>query len=197
MPRSRYVLPVLFLACTALNTASAQDARTAAAAPPVPAQYAATAFGQSGAIAGKSFGLSVYVDAVTSDSEIQELVGILRQKGQSGLVSAMEDMKEKGRVAPTGVVGTGMRIVRMRPGKNGGLHIVMATDRPITFGELYNSTRSRDYPVGIVVLDVDKDGKGAGSLAPACKIKFNKKNELEVEHYGQKPFRLTNVYREK
>jgi hypothetical protein len=47
------------------------------------------------------------------------------------------------------------------------------------------------------VLDVDKDGKGAGQLAPVCKIKFNKKNELEIENYGQKPFRLANVYLQK
>jgi hypothetical protein len=47
------------------------------------------------------------------------------------------------------------------------------------------------------VLDVDKDGKGTGSLAPICKIKFNKQNQLEVEHYGQKPLRLANVRRVK
>ena len=47
------------------------------------------------------------------------------------------------------------------------------------------------------VLNVDKDGKGTGTFAPLCKIKFNKKNELEIEHYGQKPFRLANVYRQK
>ncbi|MGB8911757.1 MAG: hypothetical protein WCC85_05760, partial [Candidatus Sulfotelmatobacter sp.] len=80
--------------------------------------------------------------------------------------------------------------------KNGGQHIVLATDRPISFGEAYNSTRSRDYPIGIVVLDVDKDGKGTGTFALACKIKFNKNDELQIEHYGQKPFRLANVYRQ-
>jgi hypothetical protein len=31
-------------------------------------------------------------------------------------------------------------------------------------------------------------------FAYVCKIKFNKKNELEIENYGQKPFRLVNVY---
>jgi len=74
---------------------------------------------------------------------------------------------------------------------------VLATDRPISFPELYNGTRSRDYPIGIVVLDLDKDGKGGGSFAPLCKVRFNKKGELEIENYAQKPFRLANVYREK
>jgi hypothetical protein len=62
---------------------------------------------------------------------------------------------------------------------------------------LYNAGRSTDYQFGIVVLDVDKNGKGTGKLAPVCKIKFNKKNELEIENFGQKPFRLANVYLQK
>ena len=73
----------------------------------------------------------------------------------------------------------------------------MVTDRPISFGEAYNSTRSTTYPFGIVVLDVDKDGNGSGTLAPICKIKFNKSGQLEIENYGQKPLRLTNVHSEK
>jgi hypothetical protein len=73
----------------------------------------------------------------------------------------------------------------------------MVTNRPMSFGELYRGGRSLDYQFGIVVLNVDKNGKGTGTLAPVCKIKFNKKNELEIENYGQKPFRLANVYLQK
>ena len=165
--------------------------------PNLPAQYAARAFGQAGAVAGKSFGLTIYVYGLTSDGEVDELVATLKSKGQDGLVSKLEDMKDKGRVSPTGSVGTGTRIVRIRPTKDGGQHIVLATNRPISFPELYNSTRTKDYPISIVVLNVDKDGKGTGTFAPLCKVKFNKKHELEIENYGQKPFRLANVYREK
>ena len=167
------------------------------AQPVLPAQYAATATGQAGSAAGKTFGLTIYVEALTSDGDIDELVATLKHKGQDGLVSALEDVKDKGRVAPTASVGTGMRVVRIRMTKDGGQHIVLATNRPISFPELYNGTRSTDYKIGIVVLDVDKDGKGTGTFSPLCKVKFNKKNELEVEHYGQKPFRLANVYRQK
>jgi hypothetical protein len=163
----------------------------------LPVQYAAFAIGQSGSAAGKNFGLSIYIDVASSDGEVEELAGILRQRGQDGLAKALDNLKDKGRVAPTGTVGTGMRVVRIRPTKDGGQHIVLLTNRPISLGELYNGTRSLDYPFGIVILNVDKDGKGTGLLDPLCKMKFNKKNELEVERYGQKPFRLANVYRQK
>ena len=140
--------------------------------------------------------MNIYVQGTTSNGDVDELIGILKQKGQDGVVRKLEDSKDLGRVAPTGSVGTGMRFVRIRPTSNGGVHIVMASNRPISFPELWNGTRSRDYPIGIVVLDIDKDGKGSGSFAPLCKVRFNKKGELEIENYGQKPFRLANIYRE-
>jgi len=192
MPKLRYFAVAAILVFFALSKGAAQEPQ-----PSVPAQYSAVAFGQSGPAAGKSFGMSIYVDGLSAPGDIDELIGTLHSKGQVGLVSAMEKLKDIGRVAPTGSVGTGMRVVLIRPGPNGGQHIVLATNRPITFTELYNSTRSTQYPIGIVVLNVDKDGKGTGSFAPACKVKFNKKKQLEIEHYGQKPFRLANVRREK
>ncbi len=170
----------------------------AQATPPVlPAQYAATAVGQAGVAAGKTFGLNIYVDGLTSDGEVSELSSILKNKGQDGLLKAFADLKDNGRLSPTSSVGTGMRFVRIYPAANGGQKIVLVTDRPISFGELYNMTRTTDYPFSIVVLDIDKDGKGTGQFAPLCKVRFNKKNELEIEHWSEKPFRLTNVYREK
>jgi hypothetical protein len=195
MPSLRVIALAGLLLCSMFSIGVA--AQEPMAGPKLPAQYAAVAVGQAGSAAGKTFGLTIYVEGLTTTGERDELLGTLKQKGQDGVVSAMEDMKDKGRVAPTGSVGTGMRFVRMYPGKNGGQHIILATNRPIAFGELYNGTRSRDYPIGIVTLDVDKDGKGTGSFAPACKVKFNKKKELEIENYGQKPFRLTNVYLQK
>ncbi len=163
----------------------------------LPQTYGATAFGQSGALAGKSFGVTIYATAWTSDQEAHNFATILKSSGPNGLVSALEKSQDVGRLSPTGYVGSSFRIARLRPAANGESKIIMVTDRPITFGEAYNSTRSRDYQFGIVVLNLDKDGNGTGTLAPVCKIKFNKKDELEVENYGQKPLRLANVRRMK
>ena len=163
----------------------------------LPRQYAATAFGQAGTMAGKSFGVNIYITAWTTDQQVQEFISVLKEKGPDGLVKAMEKTPDVGRLSPTGFVGSGFRFARYRPTADGGLHIVMVTNRPMSFGELYRGGRSTDYQFGIVVLNVDKNGKGTGTLAPVCKIKFNKKNELEIENFGQKPLRLANVYLQK
>src|SRR5271163_4007049 len=115
MPRLRYFTVVAVLLFLSLSKAAAQEPQ-----PTIPAQYSAVAIGQAGAAAGKSFGLTVYVDGVSASGDVDELIGTLKQKGQDGVVSAMEKMKDLGRVAPTGSVGTGMRVVLVSPTANGG-----------------------------------------------------------------------------
>jgi hypothetical protein len=166
MTAPRFLTVVALFLCLGRPNGVAQSAEPAETQANVPAQYAAVAFGQSGSAAGKSFSLTVYVQELTSDGQIQELVSTLKHKGHDGLVSALEGIKDKGRFAPTGSVGTGMRVVRIHPTKDGGQHIVLATNRPISFPELYNGTRSTQYKIGIVELNVDKDGKGTGTFSP-------------------------------
>ena len=139
----------------------------------------------------------MHVTAWSSDSDVQTLAATLKSKGPEGLAKALFDDKEIGRVSPTGSTGSDFKVARIHPNGQGGYRIVLVTDRPISLPEQRNNTRSTDYPFGIVTLDVDKDGKGTGSLAPICKISFNKQGELEVEHYGQKPLRLANVRMDK
>ena len=69
----------------------------------------------------------------------------------------------------------------------------MFTDRPVPIFEARNAGRSTDYDFGFVVLDLDDKGEGTGALYMACKIGFNQKNELEVEHFGVEPVRLMAV----
>jgi hypothetical protein len=97
MPKLRCLGTTLFLLCFILSVASAQDTKPVA---PIPAHYAAAVVGQAGGAAGKTFGLTVYVDGLTSDGEVQELLGILKQKGQNGVVGAMEDMLPPATSAP-------------------------------------------------------------------------------------------------
>ena len=126
----------------------------------LPRQFATTAFGQAGAMAGKSFGVNIYITAWTTDQQVQEFISVLKEKGPDGLVKAMEKTSNLGRLSPTGFVGSGFRFARYRPTPDGGLHIVMVTNRPMSFGELYRGGRSTDYQFGIVVLKVDKNSKG-------------------------------------
>jgi hypothetical protein len=192
----RRLLMLAVIPLCAASSLMAQDANTDARFA-LPLQFAGTAFGQAGAAAGKSFGFTVFITDWTTDQQVKDFTDTLRENGPDGLVKAFDKTKDVGRVSPTGFVGNSFRFARATRTQGGGMHIVMVTDRPMSFWERYNSGRSTQYPFGIIVLNVDSAGKGTGTLAPICKIKFNKKNELEIEHYGQKPLRLANVRIEK
>jgi hypothetical protein len=90
-----------------------------------------------------------------------------------------------------GGVGNDIKHIIELPSKN-GRRFRLVTDRWLAFGELYNSTRSRDYSVGAIDLTLTPDGKGSGTLMPACRLKLNKKTkQVEVEAF-QFPWKLDN-----
>lgn len=157
--------------------------------------YTMTAFPQGSAI-GTTVLLTVIVDAYSTDAEVLDLVATLKAKGGTDKVLNKLHKMNKGRVSPVSRLGTSLAVVRAHPSETGRV-IRMVTDRPISFFEALNSTRSRDYPFSIIELRLDKDGKGEGTLLVATKIKFNKENMLEIENYGRDPVRLVNVRREK
>jgi hypothetical protein len=63
--------------------------------------------------------------------------------------------------------------------------------------ELRNSPRSRDYEFGIVQLQINDKGENKGVMYPVSKVRFNKENQLEIEHYGIDPVTLMNLRQEK
>ena len=154
--------------------------------------YAASAMVRAG---GRStmMTVTIHIDGFSPDAEVLGLAETLRDQGSEALLKAMGKLKAKGRLAPTGHIGTDIRVIRSRPTEKGGRRVILVTDRPITFAELRQGSRSRDYEFGIIQLDLDEHGKGEGALLAAAKIKFNDDNTIEFEHYGIDPVRLMNV----
>lgn len=155
-------------------------------------QFSAVAFGQAGMFAGKSVTMNIYTKEYSSDQEIEDLASILQTKGPDALLKSIQKMKAKGRVAVTGRTGWNVPVVRERATEK-GRRIVMFSDRPISFYEARNAPRSKGYEFGMLILEVNEKGEGEGTLYGACKVKFNKDDQIEVEHYGQAPARLANV----
>jgi hypothetical protein len=104
-------------------------------------------------------------------------------------------MSSKGRIAITGTLGYDVNYVRRFNQPDGSTVLRMVTDRPITFGEAWADTRSRDYNLSAVEITFSANRKkNSGTLLPACEFKINKDNQLEIEAY-QNPWKLTNIMR--
>jgi len=156
-----------------------------------PMTIQATAMGTSTQL-GKMFHINIYIEGYSTQDDRKTLIDAFNNRGQDGLVGALQDMKPKGRVRfAGGGVGNDVKYIIELPSKH-GRKLRLVTDRWLLFTELYNSTRSADYSVGAIELNLTPDGKGSGTVLPACKLKVNKKTkQVEIETY-QNPWKLSN-----
>lgn len=152
----------------------------------------ATAMGTSTQM-GKMVDVNIIIEQFSTPDDRKALVDAFARSGQDGLVRVLEDMKPKGRVRfASGGVGNDVKYIMELPSEN-GRRFRLVTDRNLAFGELYAGTRSRDYSVGAIELLLTPDGKGSGTVLPACKLTVNKKKQqIDIETY-QNPWKLTNL----
>jgi hypothetical protein len=151
----------------------------------------ATAMGTSTQL-GRLYNVNILIENFSTSDDRQALIAAFKRGGQDGLINVLEDMKPKGRVRfASGGVGNDVKYIIELPAEK-GRRFRLITDRTLAFGELYAGTRSRDYSVGTIELFLTPDGKGSGTVLPACKLTVNKKTkQIEVETY-QNPWKLSN-----
>src|SRR5438270_11063846 len=151
----------------------------------------ATAMGTSTQL-GKIYNVNIIIEQFSTPADQKALIEAFKRSGQDGLVNVLEDMKPKGRVRfASGGVGNDVKYIIELPSEN-GRRFRLVTDRNIGIGERYAGTRSNDYSVGAIELVLTPDGKGSGTVLPACKLTVDKKTkEIEIETY-QNPWDLTN-----
>ena len=133
------------------------------------------------------------IEQFSTTEDRKSLIDAFKRSGQDGLVNVLEDMKPKGRIRfSSGGVGNDIKYIMELPADKGHRRVRLVTDRTLAFAELYQSTRSRDYSVGAIELDLTPDGKGSGTVLPACKLTVDKKTQqVEIETY-QNPWKLSN-----
>lgn len=180
-PRIVFLWPVLMLASIGAIV-KAQERMT----------IQATAMGTS-TQSGRMYDVNITIEQFSTSDDRKALMDAFKRSGQDGLVSVLEDMKQKGRIRfASGGVGNDIKYIIELPAEKGHRRLRLVTDRILAFAELYQGTRSRDYTVGAIELDLTPDGRGSGTVLPACKLTVNKKKQqVEIETY-QNPWKLSN-----
>ena len=147
--------------------------------------------------AGARVNVDLWVDNYTSDEEAKVLAGALLEGGSASLLKVLEKAKTIGKIRLTGRVGFyDFKLIRSHKTAT-GRRIYAVGDRPIGFLEAYAGARSKDYPFGIMQLDLKADEKGKeegeGALLYAAKIKVLSGNSIDIESYGIGPIQLMAV----
>ena len=156
----------------------------------IPMTIQAPAMGTSTQL-GRQYDVNIYIEQLSTPDDRKALIDAFNSSGQEGMVKVLEDMKPKGRVRFSGGgVGNDVKYIIELPSDK-GRRFRLVTDRILAFAELYAGTRSREYTVGAIELTITPDGKGSGTVLPACKLKLDKQKRLDIETY-QNPYNLVN-----
>jgi hypothetical protein len=154
--------------------------------------YQAQATGQN-AQAGQTFNVTVHIDEYSTPEELQILVDAFNSGGSKGLYNALDKMSARGHIAITGTLGYDIKFARKIPMEE-GFRLIVVTNRPVSFREAWNSSRSINYNLSYLEMTLNKEtGKGTGTLIPAALFKIDKKSgEVTVEAF-RNPWTLSNI----
>ena len=143
--------------------------------------------------AGSNF-FSIQVDEYTSDEEFIEFMEILAGGGPRRLEDAFLRSR-KGRIVINSQ-GYDIALARSTPTESRRV-VRVFTVRHLGFDESTRQTRSREYPFGMIELQLNHNGRGDGVLVVAVRLQLNADGRLEVETFretfGTPAFRLLNV----
>jgi hypothetical protein len=151
----------------------------------------AVAMGQ-GTQLGKIFNVKIIIEEASTPEDQRILVEAFTSHGMKGLINTLSKMSAKGRISMPATLGYDISYIRVIPTEGGGRRIRMVTNRPIAIGEVWTDTRSMDYSLSALELDLPAGkGDGEGTLFPACQFEI-KDSQLTIEAL-QNPWKLTNV----
>jgi hypothetical protein len=139
--------------------------------------------------------IDIVIERWSTDEERARLRDALVEKGPDALLTALQRIKPRcGYIQSSRSLGWDVRFAGEEAFGDGARRVFIATDRPLSFWELSNHTRSVDYEFTLAEIRLTKDGKGTGKLATAAKITWNKDTRsVEIENYGIEPVRLSEV----
>lgn len=141
---------------------------------------------------GRIVSVNLIINELSSTEDQKVLLDAFQEKGSEGLSNALHKMHSKGRISITGTLGFDVNYIREFQMPDGSRKIRFVTDRPITFGEAWTSSRSTDYDLsmGEITITKDKD-KSTGTILPVARFKIEK-GELTMEAF-RNPWKLVNI----
>jgi hypothetical protein len=133
----------------------------------------------------------IHIDHYSSDADVEKLKDLLANKGPDALRDALWDL-EAGYIRVGGGLGYPIAVARSKPDGKGGRLVRLMLDRPISFRELANNTRSVDYPFTYLEFQLDSAGKGQGKMIAAAKVSLSG-GTVDIESLGTQPLKLLQV----
>jgi hypothetical protein len=137
--------------------------------------------------------IDITVERWSTPEERAALAAAFKAGGQDAVLEALKRLPKVGLINVPQTPAYDLRYAYKFPGENGGSTLVIGTDRRILPGEVWDQTRSTDYPFELIEMHLDAQGQGEGTLSWATRIGVGKDGNLELEVFGNSPVMLTKI----
>ncbi len=179
--------------------AAMQAASVRAAAAPQgnqsgPEHFTAAAMNLDGSMRAAARQVDIDIKQWSTDGQRDELLNILRTKGEEAMLTALQKMPVVGTIRTPDSLAYDLHYARKQPWGDGGQQLLIATDRPIGFWEASGGSRSLEYPFTVIQIRVNAQGKGEGRMSVATKV-IPEGNTIVLENYNAQPVLLSDVTR--
>ena len=139
--------------------------------------------------------IDITVSRWSTSGERQRFLQALSGEGQSAALDELQDLKPVGtiRVNRQGL-SYDLRYSNVTPGEDGGQRIFLMTDRPISAWEAWAQPRYTDYPFTLITMNLDKNGRGSGTIVLAARITASENGRfVQVENYATTPIQFNDI----
>lgn len=192
IPLSAFVVStvLILVLVVGVNTASAKKI-------PIIEKYKANAISMAGGAGSSMVEINIY--SWTTEEVREELINDVKKatsakSNNRDVAKALRGQNKVGYAFFAGKQGYPIRYSRKIPLNTGGSRIILATDRPVSFGEVYSQSQLGDFDATVVVLEVDESGKGTGVLSVGTEVKWDDaKDAISVTNVTSQPVKLTDV----
>jgi hypothetical protein len=134
----------------------------------------------------------------SSDAEKIALTDVLKADGNAQMVADMSQLPQVGYIYTQGTLAYALFYARENTLPDGTKQIVLATNRPLTFGAAVSGGTRNRYDLGVIEMRFDKNGKGEGKIIAQGMASIDKKTgKIEVQNYMGQPSRLLDIQEEK
>lgn len=129
-------------------------------------------------------------------AEIKEASAQSERNRNRAVARALRGSSQVGSMNLRNTTSWPIRYSRINPTTDGKQLIILATDRPVSFTEVFEGSMVGDFDVTVIELIVDADGNGDGNLSLGTEVRWSDSTEkLEVTNLSTQPVKLGNVRR--
>ena len=138
--------------------------------------------------------IEIHLNRLSAPGQRDELLQKLKD-GRSELLSGLRKAPSVGTIRFNTQLAWDLRYASAQPVPENTVQLFLATDRPMSFAELWNQPEYSDYPFTLINLELGPPGtKGKGTMILAAQIRADRSGRfVHVENFGSMPVQLNNL----